>query len=345
LWNGTVIKGDKYLLSISNGNDVPIDFYFYEGDIINAHLGEEPAPQPPPVYAQGAAPQTAEPMRIGENEGKLQPGEEAWYSFSVADLDEEAREEMALTMIFTPDDGNRIHNVTFDVFTPDGAKYWSPGVNSDINNLGAGSIVERDDNFLTGERFWSGWVNDGDLYYVQVRNGNDVPIDYHLFTGDVYGPELGEKTVPVQREYDPGTAPVNPVPLALGVNKNQLAPGQERWYTFSRSDAPRGQRVDTAFTMVFTPDDGNRRHRVNFELFEANQLSDWAPDNRFNIDGFGGGSTVERDESLKTGEKLWKGQVFAGDTYYMRVYNESDTIIDFLIFPDDVVEANLQEVQ
>lgn len=345
IWNGTLLKGNQYLLSIANGNDIPIDFYFYDGDITNAHLGELPAPLPAPVYAQGAAPQTSTPLKLGKNEGLLQPNEEAWYTFSIADLDEEKFEEMALTMVSTPLDGNLMHYVTFEVFAAGDVKNWAPGDNSQIRNLGAGGLVTRDNNDLTGERFWKGWVNDGDLYYVQIRNGSGVSVDYHLFTGDVYGPELGEPIIPVVRTYEPGTAPVSPVPLALGVNKNRLEPGKERWYTFSRLDAPRGERVDTIFTMIFTPDDGNRRHRVNFEIYEGNALRDWAPDNRFTIVPFGKGAQIERDQSLQTGEKIWNGQVFAGDTYYMRVFNESDEIIDFYIFPEEVVAANLEEIQ
>ena len=95
-------------------------------------------------------------------------------------------------MIMTPDDGNRIHNVTFDVFTVDSVKNWSPGNNTQIQNLGAGSLVVRDNNDLTGERFWSGWIIENEIYYVQIRNGADTHIDYWLFTDDVYGPELGQ---------------------------------------------------------------------------------------------------------------------------------------------------------
>ncbi len=346
LWSGSVLKGDQYLLSISNGNDVPIDYYLYEGDIINPLLGPEPVPAPPPVFAQGVAPQTAQELKIGVNKGKINPGGEAWYSFSIADLDEDKFEEMALTMVATPDDGNRIRNITFDVFTADGVKYWSPGDNSNLRNLGAGSVVYRDNNFLTGERFWTGWVNDGDLYYVQIRNGTDVPVDYHLFTGDVYGPELGEKTQPVPRKpAAPGAAPYAPVELKVGVTDDQLKPGEERWYTFSRNDTDSDGRVETIFTMVFTPDDGNRKHRVNFELFEGNQLRDWAPDNRFNLKGFGGGSIVERDGGYETGELIWRGVVLDGNLYYMRVYNESDQTIDYKIFPEDVINTSLSSIQ
>ena len=98
-------------------------------------------------------------------------------------------------MVATPDDGNRIHNITFDVFTADAVKNWSPGNNSQINNVGAGSLVVRDNNDLTGERFWTGWVTENSLYYVQIRNGTNVHIDYWLFTDDVYGPELGQKVI------------------------------------------------------------------------------------------------------------------------------------------------------
>jgi len=246
-------------------------------------------------------------------------------------------------MVATPDDGNRIHNITFDVFAGDDVKYWSPGVNADMHNIGAGSIVYRDNNDVTGERFWKGWVNDGDAYYVQIRNGADVAIDYHMFTGDVYGPELGEKPQPVaQQPADPGTAPYAPVPFELGENKSQLQPGEERWLTFSRSDGAPGTMIDTAFTMIFTPDDGNRIRDVNFELFEGNQIINWAPDNRFNITGFGRGSYVTRDGQESTGELLWKGTVYSGNLYYIRVSNESDVVIDFSLYPQDVINAGLQ---
>jgi hypothetical protein len=284
-------------------------------------------------------------LTFGENKGGLEPGEEAWYSFSIADFDAEDFEEMALTMVTTPDNGNRIRYMVFDVFTADGVKYWSPGDNSNINNLGAGSVVYRDDNAETGERVWKGWVVDNDRYYVQIRNGTDTHMDYWLYTGDVYGPELGQKRSAVARvAAAPGAAPGSAVDLAVGVNQGQLEPNEERWYVFSRADVDQlTGSIDTAFTLVFTPDDGNRIRDVNFELFEGNQLRDWSPDSRFNINNFGHGSVVSRDDDLETGELLWKGQVLAGNEYYMRVSNETDVPIDYWIFPDDVIRANLNQ--
>jgi hypothetical protein len=193
IWRGTVMQGETYFLAVENGTNSAIDYWIFDGDIHNPELGPKSPPTPTPVWSRGVAPQTAIPLRSGENIGGLEPGQEIWYSFSIADQDEEYFEEMALTMIVTPDDGNRIRNVTFEVFTANGVRDCSPGGNSRINNVGAGSVVYRDNNPLTGERFWTGWVVDNDLYYVQIRNGTEVPIDYWLFTGDVYRPELGQK--------------------------------------------------------------------------------------------------------------------------------------------------------
>jgi hypothetical protein len=129
-------------------------------------------------------------LEASQNKGGLNPGEEVWYSFTVADLDDEHFEEAALTMVVTPDNGNRIWHTTFDIFTAREVQNWSPGGSSQINNVGAGSVVFRDSNPLTGERFWSGWVIDGDPYYVRMRNGAGVRMDYWLFIGDIYNARL-----------------------------------------------------------------------------------------------------------------------------------------------------------
>ncbi|MBN1217409.1 MAG: hypothetical protein JXM69_00655 [Anaerolineae bacterium] len=333
LWSGAVLKGDKYLLAVTNGNDVEIDYYLFQGDVYNAELGE-PTVQVAQVFDPGESPQTSVPLKLGENIGRLQPGEQAWHSFFITDFDNEPFEQMALTMVMTPDDGNRIYYVPFDVFAAGDVQYWSPTDydNSQITNMGAGSVVFRDDNPETGERFWNGWVIDNSLYLVQVRNGSDVAIDYHLYTGDVYRPELGGPTQP-QVEIaaaEPGTERSAPFDLALGVNKGKLAPGEDVWYRFTRADvAATGD--DTAFTLVFVPNDGNRVYNVGFDLYSG------AEQNRF-----GSGQVVERDQDVVTGELLWTGQVRPNEVYYMRISNGTDIEIEYWIFPDDVVNASLE---
>ena len=290
----------------------------------------------------GAAPETATALKFGVNKGGLEPGDEVWYSFRITDMDDESFEPMALTMITTPDDGNRIHHMNMDIFTAAGVQHWSPGDNSQIHNIGAGSVVFRDDNPLTGEKYWNGWVVDNDLYYVQIRNLTQIHMDYWLFTGDVYKPELGEKTKPVVQKADPGTAPYAPVELEVGINKGQLKPGEDRWYSFSRADYVNADRsIETAFTVIFTPNDGNRAYKVNVKFFEGNQLRDWAPDNRFGINGFGQATVVNRDSNVLTGELLWKGHVYANDVYYMQVANGTDVVIDYHVYPNDVINTNL----
>ncbi|MFC1976215.1 hypothetical protein ACFLXQ_07440, partial [Chloroflexota bacterium] len=100
--------------------------------------------------------------------------------------------------------------------------------------------------------------------------------------------------------------------------------------------------IDTAFTLVLTPDDGNRKHNVGFDLYESNDLRDWVPDNPLGITPFGSGSVVDRDGDPNTGEQVWRGQVLAYDKYYMRVRNGTGTVIDFWIFPDNMINTSLE---
>lgn len=201
LWTGWLFSAQNYYVQLANNSNTPIDYWLFTDDVISYPLGESEATAAAAVATNdsigpGAVPQAAIPLKPGENKGSVKPGQEVWYSFSVTDADNKFFEEMALTMVVTPDDGNRIRGVTFDIFTAGAVQNWVPGDNSGLNNLGAGSVVYRDNNPLTGERIWSGWVVDNDLYYIQIRNSADIHMDYWLFTGDVYHPELGGKTGP-----------------------------------------------------------------------------------------------------------------------------------------------------
>jgi hypothetical protein len=344
-WTGWLFGQERYYIQLVNGNEVTIDYWLFPDNVSSYDLGEpDPLVETEPADpAQGAAPQTALPLIIGLNKGGLDPGQETWYSFRAADLDQEHFEEMALTMITTPDNGNRLQYMTFQVYTAGEVEHGSAGGDAQINNMGAGSIVYRDHNSLTGERFWSGWVIDNELYYVRIRNGADVHMNYWLFTGDVYGPELQEAAELVSPvDAAPGTTPGASLDLAVGLNRDRLNPGEARWYRLSRSDgADRGHSVETIFTLKFTPVDGNWIRDVNFELFEDHQVKDWAPDNRFNLINFGQGTIVNRDNDPTTGELLWAGHVLSGNIYYMRVSNETEEVIDYWLYPEDVINANL----
>ena len=197
IWQGTVLRDETYYLTVDNNSASKIDYWLVDGDVIIAEVETQPEDDSTnennlqkTVPVQGSAPNAAIPLVEHKYTGNLAPSEEMWYSFSVDKSQQKQFEPMALTLIFTPDDGSRIQYVTMDVFTPDAVAAWSPGGDASMNNIGAGSIVYRDSNPQTGERFWNGWVVNNDLYYVRVKNNTDIPVDFWLFNGDVYSPEL-----------------------------------------------------------------------------------------------------------------------------------------------------------
>ncbi len=202
-WSGWLPAQASIYIELTNPTAASIDYWLVTGDIRGLALGEtvdsptatisvptvEPAPT---VVATGATSNEALPLNVGQNQGQLRPGQEIWYSLTLTDADGEYFEEAALTMVATPNDHSQIERVELDLFSGRDVQNWLAGSNSQLNNIGAGSLVRRDGNPLTGERFWTGWLVDGELYYVRVRNGAERAIDYWLFTGDVYMPALGQ---------------------------------------------------------------------------------------------------------------------------------------------------------
>ncbi|RME97939.1 MAG: hypothetical protein D6768_18570, partial [Chloroflexi bacterium] len=179
IWHGKAPQDSMIYLAVDNGSGENIDYWLYDADMLAPGLpapedtpavaaapnsapaaapaaAPESVPAPPPVENLGQTPPTARVFQFDRNTGGLEPGQEAWYTFSVDNTPDQF-EPMALTMIVTPDDGNRIWNVNVDIFTAAEVRNWSPG-NTRLNNVGAGSVVFRDANPLTGERVWSGWV-------------------------------------------------------------------------------------------------------------------------------------------------------------------------------------------
>jgi hypothetical protein len=202
-WTGWLPGRNSYYIQLTNGSDAAIDYWLFTADISGYPLGEPEKPEivqpiiipqvePTPIPATGHTPQAAISLADNHNQGNLNPGEESWYRFTITDADAEYFEEMALTMVTTPDNGQRVWQMSFDIFTAGDIQRWLAGHSSQINNIGAGSVVDRDNNPLTGERVWSGWIIEGEVYYVRIKNGAEIPMDYWLFTGDIYNPELGQ---------------------------------------------------------------------------------------------------------------------------------------------------------
>jgi LPXTG-site transpeptidase (sortase) family protein len=169
----------------------------------------------------GLSPFTALPLQDGRNVGVLAPGESRWYEL-VPGTAGAFQRQVDLTLFFTPDDGARAHWVNFQIFSADQIAHWYGGDVSQMQNLGAGGIVSRDGNPVTGELLWSGWIENSETYYLQVSNGVGITIDYSLFTGDIVAAELGPAPEPPPSEEvvvvpDPNqvvdSSPIQDVPV------------------------------------------------------------------------------------------------------------------------------------
>jgi hypothetical protein len=196
IWRGSVLRDGVYYLAVENASNTSVDYWLYDDEVSAPEMAQpaaavESAAAPPvaPVDGLGQSPFDALPLPSDRQRGHLLPGEEMWLSFAVDNTPAQF-EETALTLIITPDNGQRVWDVGFEIFTAAAVQNWAAGNSSSLNNIGAGSVTQRDSNPLTGERFWSGWVVNNDLYYVRIANGSGEPIDYWLFHGDVYQPVL-----------------------------------------------------------------------------------------------------------------------------------------------------------
>jgi hypothetical protein len=344
LWSGWVLDNDTYYVQVFNGADTSIDYSLFTDNIIAAELGESSALAPAVDVPAGADPNHPVTLAPDLHKGQLEAGQETWYAVIYDDFDSDAFEPHTFTLIFTPDDGHRIHQVGFEIFPMSQLHIWQQGDTGQMRNLGVGSVVSRDGDPLTGERLWSGWLMDGEAYLLKMYNHSDADVDYWLFPEDMLRPELGEPAPPPSlMKVPPGSSPFNTLPLDLSVNTYRLDPRQELWYSFVRDDFDDDNYEAMALTMMFTPSDGNRVHKVGFELIAADQLHIWARGDTDQLRNIGAGSVVSRDGNAETGELLWSGWLMDGETYYLKVRNDAEVPIDYWLFPGDIVRAELGE--
>jgi hypothetical protein len=153
--------------------------------------------------------------------GKLEAGQEAWFSVKVSDVydrftdDEDGKDRppLDLTLFVTPVDGNKARHIRMDLFQGNYAGHWSAGhlytesldYSDDDNDLppapfGVGRMVDRaveDDVYinvqgdpLLGQLTWSGRVTDNEFFLVRISNGNGSAVDYTLYTDDIIDVEF-----------------------------------------------------------------------------------------------------------------------------------------------------------
>jgi hypothetical protein len=143
------------------------------------------------------------------------------------------------------------------------------------------------------------------------------------------------------RDLYPSVYPTAPLALSDGVNVGKLAPGGEHWYSFIREDRDTEWFEFMPMTLFSTPTDGNTSHHINFQLFTGSQLQIWERGTPEDMVPMGAGQWVSRDKDPVTGERLWAGHVIDGDLYYVRIFNNSDEVIDYYLITNDVTNTEL----
>lgn len=139
----------------------------------------------------------------------------------------------------------------------------------------------------------------------------------------------------------PNVYPTAPLALHDGVNVGKLAPGGEHWYSFIREDRDAEWFEFMPMTLFTTPTDGNSSHHINFQIFTGGQLEIWTRGTPEDMVPMGAGQWVSRDKDPVTGERLWAGHVIDGDLYYVRIFNNSDQVIDYYLITNDIVNTEL----
>jgi hypothetical protein len=124
-----------------------------------------------------------------------------------------------------------------------------------------------------------------------------------------------------------GRSPYAAQPLADGLNIGTLAAGEATWYVFNASAA--GSQPDQALTlhMVCRPNASDVTPYVNFQLFTFDEADRWLRGSGDVSPAVGVFTTTDFDQA--TAERLWSGSVAAGETYYVRVFNNSRQPVEY----------------
>ena len=370
LWQGQIDLNQTYYVRVANDSDFTLDYWLLldveeppvetaptpdpEPQVEPAPLESAPAVEAPtsvvetPAIAPGTDPNfpimmDLAPREVNLYQGKVAAQSDRWFEVSVTDLGGDSRQPLDLTLFATPSDGNVVHELHMDLFPGNYAEHWSRGEGERIANFGAGRIVSRDGDDLTGELIWNGVLYNGDRYYVRIRNNNPFEMDYWLFSGDITNAELGGPTrPPLPVAYvAPGTDPNHTLAMETGLNEGDLAPGQEIWYSVERSDLD-GQKLEAMqLSLYFTPNDGNNLHRVHLDLFDAGQNHVWSRGDTDQMRNFGAGAIIARDDNPETGELYWDGWLIDGGEYYVRLRNSSNDPIHYWLFTGNIVNPDL----
>jgi hypothetical protein len=124
-----------------------------------------------------------------------------------------------------------------------------------------------------------------------------------------------------------GHSPYAAQPLNYGLNIGSLAAGEAYWYVFNGSEP--GTQPDQTLTlhMVCRPNEFDVTPYVNFQLFTFDEADRWLRGDGDVSPATGVFTTTDFDQA--TAERLWSGTMAPGETYYVRVFNNSRQPVDY----------------
>ncbi len=126
-----------------------------------------------------------------------------------------------------------------------------------------------------------------------------------------------------------GSSPYTADLLVSGLNTGTLNPGQEYWYAYSRMDLGDSSYNSIVLSLNFEAEGRAVASRVNFQVFNFEQVDSWLKDNSGPLDSLGLGTPASADFDAITGERLWAGPVGSTEVYYVRIFNLSPSPVRF----------------
>lgn len=133
--------------------------------------------------------------------------------------------------------------------------------------------------------------------------------------------------LPVAANPDPGSSPYVAQPLGSGLNLGSLAPGQGFWYAFRSNDLSEQPARTVVLNMVYKPGAHDVAPYVNFQVFTSPQVERWLQGFTDQYTGMGTFTTTDFDQ--ETAERLWSGSLTEGETYYVRLFNNSPQPVEY----------------
>lgn len=126
-----------------------------------------------------------------------------------------------------------------------------------------------------------------------------------------------------------GSSPYAADLLVSGLNTGNLNPGQEYWYAYSRVDLGDPTYNSIVLSLNFEAEGRAVASRVNFQVFNFEQVDAWLQDSSGPLDSLGLGTAASADFDAVTGERLWAGAVAPNEVYYVRIFNLSPSPVRF----------------